>query len=629
MAEKGLKAPSRMVGATLTTFPTPLLDDTIEVESVDVAAGHYSRIPFGTRYSDVDHGAFAKDLPDHVLVADEASDASGIMRKRTWVSPRVDQDIYNFNVAYEGNDVDFPTYTRTYVLPREGYSPLELLTPDPFDPFAFLVAEQLVSETEPAQLRSVFVKVVRIYQTLPGPILYSIEYPYGGHPSYPRVTTKQKFAHMTFPESLGAKCPIPNYTEAILVAQTVQQTEYAAVDTLQRIFDIVPEVHYAGDLLEDGSRATSDEFGGQEEFGYSIGYMYGKEAYPFLTWKFTAPLDNYQPGHDLSPCPIEGFEKLLLVTQETTGDDKQAVVMQVSRRYETLPGPLVHKIDYENNNPQYPILSSSQRVAAPQYSPGTITSDFCTIPGYTNLMLVEQHLAPTDYASVKEDQRIFELNPSDKISSLDYDSTVNAFIETIKQKVPTGTLPVFEDFTLEFREKAVDKYRTIQIYSKLLALPGTRVEFQTVNNWAFPTLLTGITLQKSGLIANRGEVVFFPNTLRPVQNVPAITRVTTSYHLSPPPAETIFVLPTRNIVYQGISYQISISNVLSDLIALSVTFANDAKYGNLTESVTFQPTNPSATEYYAEIGKYKVVGCDISIWRARIYVKTVTEVILV
>ena len=293
MAEKGLRAPARMVGAPLTTFPTPLLDDTIEVESVDTVAGHYARLPFGTRYNDVDHGAFVKDLPDHVLVADEASDASGIMRKRTWASSRVDQDIYNFNLAYEGNDVDFPTYTRTYVYPREGYTPLELLTPDPFDPFAFLVAEQVVSEVEPAQLRSLFIKVVRIYQTLPGPILSSIEYPYGGHPSYPRITTKQKFAHLKFPESLRTKCPLPNYTEAILVAQTVQQTEFAGVDSLQRIYDIVPEVIYAGQLLPDGSRATENSYGGQEGFGYSVGYIYGRESLSLRHLEVYRPLGRF------------------------------------------------------------------------------------------------------------------------------------------------------------------------------------------------------------------------------------------------------------------------------------------------------------------------------------------------
>ena len=618
-----------MIGKPITTFPTPLIEDSIEVETVDAAAGHYTPLPFGTPYNDVDHGAHPKDLPDHVLCADEIASADGTTRKRTWASVRVDQDIYNFNLSYDGNDVEFPVYTRSYALPREGYQPLELLTPDPFDPFAFLVSEQLASDLEPAQLKNVFVKVVRIYQTLPGPILYSIEYPYGGHPSYPRITTKQKFAHMKFPDNLGTRCPIDNYTDAILVAQTIQQSEYAAIDSVQRIFDVVPQVIYAGDLLPDGSHASEDDYGGQEGFGYNVGYMYGRRDFPFVTWKFTVPLDGYQPAYDLSSCPIKGYENLKLVSQETTGDDKQAELMVVSRRYETLPGPLIHKVDYDNNNHQFPIVTTSQRVAVNQYVAGTVMANFCEIPGYTNLALVEQHLAPTDYGSVKEDQRIFQLTPSDKILNLDYDSTINAFIETTRQTVAAGSVPVFDDLTLEYREKPVDKYRTVQITSKLSALPGQRVEYKTVNNWAFPTLLTGIYLGKGGLIANRGEVVWFPNTLRPIQNVPAILRVTTSYHLAPPPPETLFVLPTRDLVYRGISFQISITNVLCNAITLAVTFTSDTKYGNLSENVTFAATNPSATEYYAVIGQYKTVGCDVSIWRARIYVKTVTEVILV
>ena len=69
--------------------------------------------------------------------------------------------------------------------------------------------------------------------------------------------------------------------------------------------------------------------------------------------------------------------------------------------------------------------------------------------------------------------------------------------------------------------------------------------------------------------------------------------------------------------------------MLCDKIDLSVSFTNDTKYGNLSEAVIFAATNPSASEYYAVVGQYKVVGVDISIWRSRIYVKTVTEVVLI
>jgi hypothetical protein len=617
-----------MVGVPISTFPTPLIEDTLEVEMVDTTAGHYTPLPFGTPYPDVEHGAFPKDLPEHVLVADEPGDSSGTMRKRTWAGPRGGQDLYNFAVSFDGNDVDFPVYTRTYILPREGYQPLELLTPDPADPFAFLIGETVEKDIDPAQLKSQFIRVTRIFHTLPGPILYSIEYPYGGHPSFPRITTKQKWAHMKFPDNLGTKCPIVNYEMAILIAQSIQQTEYAAVDMIQRIFDVVPKVIHAGDELEDGSIATEDSYGGQEGFGYNVGYMYGASDFPFVTWKFTVPLSVYEPAEDLSPCPIPDYEALKLVTQEATGDDKQALLLIVSRRYETLPGPLVHKVDYDNNNPNFPIVTTSRRVAFNAYVKGT-PGDYCPVAGYEPLVLVEEHLAPTDYAVVKENQKIYELYPADILTSVDYDGTVDAFVQTIRQKVPAGTAPILDPLTLEFREKPIDKFRTIQIQSKLLALPPTRTEYKTVNNWAFPTLLTGIALARSNLVSNRGEVVWFPNTLRPIQNVPAILRVITSYWTELPPPVSIFVLPTRNLVYQGISYQFSINNVLCNDISVSAVFTSDTKYGNLNESVTFAATNPSASEYYDLVGQYKMVGCDINIWRAKIYVQTTTEVILV
>jgi hypothetical protein len=238
------------------TYPTPLIEDTIEIEYIDSVAGVYNPIPFGTKYNGVEHGMNSKNLPDHVLVADTAADTTGVMRKRTWVSNRTDQDKYNFAIAYENSESNFPNYTRVYVLPREGYTPKELLTADSFDPYAFLVAEQVLNETDPPELRNQYVKVVRMYNTLPGPISYALEYPYGGNPSYPRITTKQKFSHMEFPQSSGTKCPLINYTEAILIGQTIQQTEIWAIDLVTRIYDVVPNVTYGE------PPGTGDDYGG-------------------------------------------------------------------------------------------------------------------------------------------------------------------------------------------------------------------------------------------------------------------------------------------------------------------------------------------------------------------------------
>lgn len=611
-------------GMPVPIYPTPLIEDTIEIEYVDSVAGVYNPIPFGTKYNAVEHGMNSRNLPNHVLVADTAADTTGVMRKRTWVSNRTDQDKYNFAIAYENSESSFPNYTRVYVLPREGYTPKELLTQDSFDPYAFLVAEQMISETDPPELRNQYVKVVRMYNTLPGPISYALEYPYGGNISYPRITTKQKFSHMEFPQSSGTKCPLVNYTDAILIGQTIQQTEIWAIDLVTRIYDVVPDVTY-GEPPGNG-----DDYGGQEGYGYSIGHTFGLQKYPFLTWKFSVGKDQYMPIVDLSPCPIAGYETLRLVNQEASSDDKQSEVLRVERRYETLPGPVIHKVDFDNNEPAYPIITTTQRIAVNEHVAGTIGLDHCPVAGYTQTILVEQHVAPTEFGSVREDQRIYEINPSNVVISYDYDSAIDQFIETTRQKqIFTHVPPATDELTLELRQKPIDKYRTVQIQSRLVELPPKRVEFRTVNNWPFPTLLTGITILKTGLIANRNEVVWFPNTLRPIQNVPAILRVTTTYSTAPPPTETIFVLPTRNVVYRGISFTVSINNVLCDQIVLSVSFTNDTKYGNLTESFTASATNPSATQYYAVIGQYRVVACDVSLWRSRIWVKNISEVILV
>src|SRR4029077_6411932 len=175
-----------------------------------------------------------------------------------------------------------------------------------------------------------FLKVVRVFQTLPGPIAYSIEYPYGGNPNCPRVTTKQKDRHMAFPQDLGTKCPIENYTDAILVAQTIQQSDFAGVDIVNRIYDIIPKVILA---QTGGASLTGGGYGGQELYGDSVGYLSGMAGYPFVVWRFTIGIDDYYPNPDLSFCPVPNFEKLRLVNQEAKADEKQNKILRVERRY--------------------------------------------------------------------------------------------------------------------------------------------------------------------------------------------------------------------------------------------------------------------------------------------------------
>lgn len=598
------------LGSTVTEFPVPILDSTIESEIVSMAAGKYEPLEYGlTRFNSVDHGDFPKDLPNHFLVYDAPYNQEGTLRKRVWVNDRIDQDRYNFKIDYEGNNPEFPLYIRTYIVRRDGYTPLVALSKDPVDEYALLISEQVLNETQPAELTNALVKVVRIYQTLPGLITYSIEYPYGGMSNFPRITTKQKVATgHAIPAPSASGCPVEGYQSAALITQSVKKTDNFNVDELNNVYEMTPPIS------------------AQTGYGYNLEYMDGSVNHPVLIWTFSVLRSLYSPAVALSACPIAGFETLRLVDQKVKGDPVQDIIISVERRYQTVPGPLSHQVDYDNNDFLYPIVKTKQWVAKSEYAVGTAGLDACPVAGYQDLVLFEQHILPTEFQHVVEDQRIYEKTPNSVITTHDYDSDLDAIVTTTRQKIVSGQTPITTDLTLALEEQPVDKWRTLQIISVLTDLPPTKVEHQT-GRFPFPTLLTGITLVVVELTSSTDSaVIWYPNTLRPLQNVPAVFRVTTEFFIGEPPTLNIFVMPTRDVIFRGRSFQIAINNVLCDEIEVSATFSGDAVYGDLTEGITFAATNPSATDYYAAIGTYQLIGVDITKYRGNIWSTQKTEV---
>lgn len=379
----------------LFNYPTPEIEDTIVSELVDAFNAQYTPLEYGTKYNSVEHTCYTKPLPNHVLVFQAPEGVDGRWIRRTWASNRVDQDSYNYSIEYPDGDPDFPRYTRVYVLPRATYEPLEPLSDDPVDPNAKLVSEQMLNEVEPAELNSLYVKVARVYETLPGALTVSYDY------------------------------------------------------------------------------------------------------------------------------------------------------------------------DTELN------------------------------------------------ANVKTSRQV-----------------IASFITPLADP-PVDNVPVEPELTLELRESPRTKYTKIRIISELLTLPATKTEFQT-GRYPFPALVTGITLFKEQLTLDpdRSEIRWYP-TMRAEPNVPALFKTITSFHIDGATTETLFVINPRNLIYRGISFQISINNVLNNSITTGAFFTDDANYGNMGESITFSSSTPSATDYTALIGTYQTVGCDITRWRGRIWVKVTQQVLLI
>lgn len=173
---KETRPPDLTPAKPIVSYPTPNINDTIIREVVDSWKGDYTPLPYGTSFDSVTHTAYVASFPNHKLVYQAPSSTSGQYVTRIWANNRINQDEYNYSLKYADEDPDYPTYVRVYVLPRDGYTPLPALSPDPQDPDAFLVSQEVINETDPPELSSEYIKVVRVYETLPGPVVQSIDY---------------------------------------------------------------------------------------------------------------------------------------------------------------------------------------------------------------------------------------------------------------------------------------------------------------------------------------------------------------------------------------------------------------------------------------------------------------------
>ena len=524
----------------------------------------------------------------------------------------------------------FPRVTVTLDIAKASYTPL---APGTLCTVTGFTTAVLVSQkADPIQEHAGgLFKVTRVYDVIPVAVDqddfgYDVSYPYG-LTTAPRVTWKFSMARASYAAAaLGTASPIPGYTTALLINEKMKgSTEQSLTVEVTRTYDVVP--------------AAAD----QQGFGYSLSYTNGDKDYPALTWTFEISLSAYAAVADLSACPITGFTALLCVEQQMKGNNDQPQTVTVTRKYETLPGPLGYEVDYDNNQITFPIVTTKQRVALSAYAAGTEGTTTCPITGYTTLVLFEQHANPTEYTNVKEDARIYEKNPNNTLTTSDFDADLSQWITTTRQKIAAGTNYTADKETLEIKQTAIDRWRTIQVVARITAVPPQRTEYKT-GQWPFPELLSAISVAgyrmgdgfyQSALGWNqrpRYECSITPTWLRHLKNVQALFRITTSFHFLSLglPSISLYTAPTRDVFYSGVIFRFDFRNVLCNTVGPNISFSGvgDAKYGDMVESVTFSATNPSATTYYNMIGDWKIVGVEQEKYRGDLWVQQKTEVLL-
>lgn len=237
----------------LVSLPTPNTIDVLFYEVRDTR----TQVGKTPEYGDVhpNRGRY----PDHKLVyiSDETPEAT---RQFFYACDWDKQDQYNAEVSYPYGRTDAPRYTRTYVLPREGYQPVAYNSVDPVHVDAILVGQEM-RRIGVKELDSLYIRVQRIYDTilaatdLDGLTVstadgteygVSVSFPYtGGNESgtdYPRVTWRIPIKHSAYiaADDLSA-CPIVGYTDLKLIEQEYQQDPKSPnTGTWVRSYEIIP-----------------------------------------------------------------------------------------------------------------------------------------------------------------------------------------------------------------------------------------------------------------------------------------------------------------------------------------------------------------------------------------------------
>lgn len=145
-------------------LPTPNLADRVVVVLQDSRAASF-QLP--------QPGAPLASNPDFLFsTARTAPDveAGGEWYRLFYVNERSNQPEYNAEVSFPYETTEFPRYTRTSVVLRSTYAPEDKLSDDPGVGALKLVDEKLSRIGDPI-MDSLFVGVVKVYESIPGPLL--------------------------------------------------------------------------------------------------------------------------------------------------------------------------------------------------------------------------------------------------------------------------------------------------------------------------------------------------------------------------------------------------------------------------------------------------------------------------
>ncbi len=285
-------------------------------------------------------------------------------------------------------------------------------------------------------------------------------------------------------------------------------------------------------------------------------------------------------------------------------------------------------IDYPYSD-DYPVVTRNYGNLISQSIPNFGTAD----PDFTNCKLVSKRIGRSDRHKQTLSLRYERVPGVEKVTP-SIDAETGTQVITTTQLIAASAVPN----PLPTTPGTLTTYTPINVYCGYLTtqtlqnFASLAVTLENSENFTFPRLVFGVTAGLvTGLNGNARIAMFWNeraeyNAATQVQTVFAYD---TEANLRSGAPSVEYSPVFQNLAYDGVFYNVSKGGVLNDAITVGpyTTGNNNPEWGYLVENaVTFGASTPSASQYVALTGAFRVVGVHYEQWKYNLWRRTTRKV---
>lgn len=729
-------------------YPTPLVPDyytksghIILVVKESIEKGNYNPKPLDGSVTYT--GRDADIWPSTLYLVYQQPTPDGEYVYSTYANDRTlaSQNPWNYGLDYSGNSPSHPITSRTYIVPRSQYATVALGSTDPvFGGTQIISGQKMIDLGEESPLRSRYVAVQRIYESIPGPVVrgkrlnprgdietVEVQTVTAGTAPTPdgllvtetkvdavdsvkstkTTATVQSHAQLTVKsnksgllgntsttDNIVSPATNPDALSTTILESTVEQltgtkarkrTTTSTGPTLlsgfykkegllgeAKIEESIVEPNASPEALStlvvsseitpiDSGKAKKTTItasgptllGGKTQKSGLLGITTETESIVVagsepdelsisVLQSTVTPIDNAKSKKTTieadGPTLLSGIQYKAGLLGLTT---KEESIVE----YGSSPDPLsisvldssVEPID-EHKSKKTTISSDS-----PTELDGKTIGEFGLITTAESIVQYGSELPEPNTSTVKLEKAPIDLAKSklvdasyDSLNTLtgyQYDPDLDLVVTNTKKIISPNTELVADDGLISSRDEPIDVWKTIRIQSRISQLPSSRTEYKT-GSYSSPNLLTGFTNTVFNFPDGQIQYNVTP-VMRAERSYQTVFKYVTTYEYGQPdaPSETLFDPLSINVIYKGFFFSINIPNCLTNPL-LKIRFFTGintpaaAYYGVIDETYTVPTSDTTATEYNALVGTYQLISYEIDYWKANIWRKSETSVLL-